>query len=110
MVYSVNQMFENIIPTDKLIELTTLLKNGGLKTDLPRVLKLALWISGSTIETFYPAIENFVSSLEEETPETLAAQIVQEGPEEGEVSANAINPLLFLLIARLAAQLLQGKK
>lgn len=101
-------MFDSTFPTDKIKELVALIKAGEATSDIPRTLKLALWIAGSSLETFYPMLKDMVFS-QSDTVDQLCQNVVAEAPEEGEVSANAISPLLMIAIARLAAKLLQGK-
>jgi hypothetical protein len=105
--------FDNTFPIDKIKELVQLIRAGEALNDIPRTIKLALWIAGSTLETFYPMLsETVFGNAEYQTVESLCKAIDNEAPDsfDGEVSTQAMNPLLLIAIARLLAKLLEGKK
>ena len=103
-------MFENGIPTASIVELVNLIRNGELQDNIPRAIKLSLWIAGSTVETFFPTLVDLVFADADLTVGAVCQRILDQTPSHGDVQAEAINVDLLIAIAQLAALLLQGKK
>ena len=103
-------MFENNIPSASIVELVNLIRNGQLQDNIPRAIRLSLWIAGSTVETFFPTITEMMFAQEVNNIQSVSQRIIEQAPAESDVQASAMNVDLLIAIAQLASLLLQGKK
>jgi len=104
-------MFDSTIPIEEITELVTIIREGKLQDDIPHALKLALWIAGSTLETFFESMS--VTQLSSHTLDSVCQNILNVAPaqlENDEVGTESISPELIMAIVRLATLLLAGRK
>ena len=111
-------MFPSEVPTILILEFVSMLRSGSFKSDPIKAIKLALWISGSTLETFFPSINDLSFAMNadatpDEQVEQLSAAIVAEFPDESEASATSISevsPNTLAMIAKLGSIWVAGNK